>query len=315
MTLNTLLENKRVLITGGAGFIGSHLAEHLAPTNSVTILDDLSIGKLENIKTFQKDVKFVEGSILDIPLLKEILRDVDIVFHEAAMASVEESMKDPHKTHEVNATGTLNLLRVARDCKVERFVFASTCAVYGDLPGLPKNEDMKLDPKSPYAASKIVGELYCKIFTEVYGLPTVVLRYFNVFGPRQDPKSHYASVIPKFVDLMLQDKNPIIYGDGTQTRDFIFVENIVSGTELAAHATNVQGEVFNIACSAQISVNSLLEAINDILGKDIKPVYDDPRPGDIKYSQADISKAKRLLGYKELVGFKEGLRRTIEYFS
>ncbi|UCG68643.1 MAG: SDR family oxidoreductase [Thermoplasmata archaeon] len=312
MPIKLVFKGKRVLITGGAGFIGSHLAELLAPGNDVTILDDGSTGKLENIKKFENRVEFVEGSILDVLLLKKVLKDIEIVFHLAALPSVERSVKDPKSTHEVNTTGTLNMLTIARDYKISKFIYASSSSVYGDTPELPKNEKMGLNPLSPYAVSKAVGELYCKVFTKVYRLPTVVLRYFNVFGPRQNPKSQYAAVIPKFIDLMSQNQKPLIYGDGKQTRDFTFVDNVLWGTELAAVAKDVEGEVFNIACGNQISVNALVDTLNNIMAKDIKPIYTDPRSGDIKHSRADILKATRLLGYEEVVSFEEGVKRTVE---
>ena len=314
MILKHILKGKNILVTGGAGFIGSHLVEHLAVKNNVTILDDLSTGRIGNLKGFRNRTKFIEGSILDVTLLKKIMKDIEIVFHEAALPSVERSIRDPKTTHEIDATGTLNVLLAARDCAVGRVVYASSSSIYGDTPELPKNENMHLNPLSPYAVSKATGELYCKVFASVFGLNVVSVRYFNVFGARQDPNSQYAAVIPRFITLMMDGKRPLIFGDGTQTRDFTFIYNVIHGTELAAVSNGVSGEVLNIACGNQISVNALVKMLNDILAKDIEPIYKSQRPGDVKHSRADITKAQRLLGYKEVIGFEEGLRMTVEYF-
>jgi UDP-glucose 4-epimerase len=308
------MKNKRVLITGGAGFIGSNLAEELVRKGSdVVILDDLSTGKEENIKEFKDSVRFVKGSITDLELLKELFRDVDCVFHQAAIPSVQRSVEDPLATNEVNVKGTLNVLVAARDSEVEKVVYASSSSVYGDTPELPKREEMKPNPKSPYAVSKLTGEEYCAVFSEVYGLKTVSLRYFNVYGPRQDPYSEYAAVIPRFITRGLKNKPPIIYGDGNQTRDFTFVKDAVKANILAM-GNNAEG-IFNIASGKRISINELANEIMEIVGIRLKPIYDKPREGDIKDSLGDISRAKDKIGYEPKYNLEEGLKETIEYFK
>ncbi len=308
------MKNKRVLITGGAGFIGSNLAEELVrKEHDVVILDDLSTGKEENIKEFKDSVRFVKGSITDLALLRDLFRDVECVSHQAAIPSVQRSVEDPLATNEVNVKGTLNVLVAARDSEVEKVVYASSSSVYGDTPELPKREGMKPNPKSPYAVSKLTGEEYCAVFSEVYGLKTVSLRYFNVYGPRQDPYSEYAAVIPRFITRVLKNKPPIIYGNGEQTRDFTFVRDVVMANILAIER-DVEG-VFNIASGKRISINELSNKIMGIVGIRLKPIYDKPREGDIKDSLGDISRAKEKLGYDVKYGLEEGLKETIEYFK
>lgn len=308
------MKGEKVLITGGSGFIGSNLSEALSEENDVIIIDDLSTGMLENIKTLQKknNVKFIQGSITDNRLLHKCLSDIDYVFHQAALPSVPRSIKDPIGSNEANISGTLNVLIAARDCNVKKVICASSSSVYGDTPSLLKKEDMPVNPLSPYAVTKVTGEFYCKVFQEIYGLKTVSLRYFNVFGPRQDPNSQYAAVIPKFINAMLNDDSPLIFGDGEQSRDFTFVKHVVDANLLAC-GSNVTG-VFNIACGRRITINLLVEIINEILGKDIKPVYSEPRLGDIKHSLADISRAKSF-GYDPESNFKDELKETVEWFK
>jgi UDP-glucose 4-epimerase len=304
----------KALVTGGAGFIGSHLAEELAKDDEVIILDNLSTGRMENIKGLVKkgNVKFVKGSMTDITLLQDIIKDVDYVFHQGAIPSVPRSIKDPSASNDANINGTLNVLMASKEAGVKKVVYASSSSVYGDTPEMPKREDMKPNPLSPYAVTKIAGEYYCKVFQEVYGLKTVSLRYFNVFGQRQDPTSEYAAVIPKFITSILDNKPPTIYGDGEQSRDFTFVKYVVEANILAAES-DATG-VFNIACGRRITINKLVDMINEILGKDVKPVYAASRAGDVKHSLADISRAKSF-GYEPKSNFKDGLKETIRWFN
>ncbi len=304
----------KALVTGGAGFIGSHLAEELAKDNEVIILDNLSTGRMENIKDLVKkgNVTFVKGSMTDFPLLQDIIGDVDYVFHQGAIPSVPRSIKDPSASNDTNINGTLNVLTASKEAGVKKVVYASSSSVYGDTPEMPKREEMKPNPLSPYAVTKIAGEYYCKVFQEVYGLKTVSLRYFNVFGQRQDPTSEYAAVIPKFITSILDNKPPTIYGDGEQSRDFTFVKYVVEANILAA-GSDATG-VFNIACGRRITINKLVDMINEILGKDVKPVYAASRAGDVKHSLADISRAKSF-GYEPKSNFKDGLKETIRWFN
>lgn len=308
------MRNKKVLVTGGAGFIGSHLAEELAKKNEVIIIDDLSTSRMENIKELIKshNINFIRGSITDSNLLKKTFKDTDYVFHQAAIPSVPKSIEDPKRSNEANITGTLNVLIAARDRGVKKVVYASSSSVYGDTPTLPKTEDMPINPLSPYAITKATAEFYCKVFYELYGLQTISLRYFNVFGPRQNPNSQYAAVIPKFIKTMLKDKTPVIYGDGEQSRDFTFVKHVVDANILACESDKTG--IFNIACGRRITINQLVDILNEILGKGIKPVYAEPRPGDIKHSLADISKAKSF-GYEPKSNFKKELKETIRWFK
>jgi nucleoside-diphosphate-sugar epimerase len=305
----------RALVTGGAGFIGSHITERLVKEGyKVTVVDDLSTGNIKNLESVIDKIKFVEGSILELKLLQEISK-VDYIFHEAALPSVQRSIREPRRTIEVNVNGTLNVLIAARDNKVKKVIFASSSSVYGERKGKKKKEVMKSQPLSPYAASKLMSEHLCKVFSHVYGLPTICLRYFNVFGPRQNPHSEYSAVIPKFIYLMLQNEKPKIFGDGKQSRDFTYVDNVVYANLLAINSNLKGGETINIACGKSYNLLQLIEIINTHIGKNIKPTFTDPRPGEVKHSLADITKAKRLIGYKPLVDFEDGLKRTISFYQ
>jgi UDP-glucose 4-epimerase len=308
------MNNKRVAITGGAGFIGSNLAYELATDNTIIIIDDLSTGRAENIAglTARENVTFTQGSILDLPLLEGAFKGVDFVFHQAAIPSVPRSIEDPLSTNEVNITGTLNVLIAARDNEVKKVIFASSSSVYGDTPTLPKKEDMTPHPQSPYALTKLVGEYYCQVFRQIYGLPTVCLRYFNVYGPRQNPDSEYASVIPRFISRVSQDKSPIIYGDGNQTRDFTFIQDVIQAN-IAAAESNTTG-IFNVGSGKNTTIDGLAEAVVKIMARDLKPIYQEPRAGDIEHSLADISRA-RAIGYEPKYSLEDGLRETIGRFK
>jgi nucleoside-diphosphate-sugar epimerase len=300
----------RYIVTGGAGFIGSHLAERLSRMGKVIVIDNLSTGRKSNLQDIK--VEFIKGDINDKSLLRSVLEQGDIIFHEAAIPSVVRSVEDPEATNHANIDGVLALLIAARDQKAGRVIFASSSSVYGDTEELPKKETMPPNPKSPYALSKLAGEFYMRIFWEVYGLETVSLRYFNVFGPRQDPSSEYSAVIPKFIRQMSKGEQPRIYGNGEQTRDFTYVDNVVQANILASKSDKAIGQVINVATSSRISLLLLIQNINKMLGKDIRPVFLDKRKGDVLHSQADIMKAKEMLGYMPDVGFSEGLKRTYE---
>jgi UDP-glucose 4-epimerase len=302
------------LVTGGAGFIGSNIVEELVRRGEgVRILDNFSTGKRENIALFLEDIELIEGDLRHLDTVRQVVEGVDYVLHQGAIPSVPRSIDNPLDTDESNVRGTLNLLVAARDAGVKSVVCASSSAVYGDIPTLPKIEEMKPSPLSPYAVSKLAGEHYCQVFYQVYCLETVALRYFNVFGPRQDPTSEYAAVVPKFVTAMLRGEQPVIYGDGEQSRDFSYVTNVVQANLLAATAPGVGGQVFNIACGQRYNLLELVVTINRILGTDIAPVHTSPRVGDIKHSLADITRAREKLGYQVEVEFEEGLRRLITW--
>jgi UDP-glucose 4-epimerase len=307
------LKNKKVIVTGGMGFIGSHLTERLLEDNEVTVIDNEATGKLENIKHLlnHKNLTLIKGSIVDLNLT-EIFQGKDYVFHLAAIPSVPRSVKDPYSSNEANVTGTLNVLIAAKDAGIKKVIFSSSSSVYGDTPTLPKREDMPVNPQSPYAITKATGEMYCKVFEELYELPTVCLRYFNVFGPRQDPNSQYAAVIPKFITTILNDESPVIFGDGEQSRDFTFVKNVVDANILSCESDKTG--IFNIACGRRITINQLVDYINEILGKNIKPISGNQRLGDIKHSLADISRAKTF-GYNPENTFKEELAKVIKWFE
>jgi len=300
----------KILVTGGAGFIGSNLAEELSKKHEVVIIDDLSTGSAENVEDL--DLELVRGSITDPDLLEEYFRGVDYVFHQAALPSVQRSIEDPVLANEVNICGTLNVLVAARDADVKKVIYASSSSVYGDTPELPKREDMKPDPKSPYAVAKLAGEYYCRVFNEIYGMKTVALRYFNVYGPRQDPSSDYAAVIPKFVNRVMAGKAPIIYGDGEQTRDFTFVRDVVQANVLAMES-DATG-VFNVAAGQRISVNDLAGMVMEIIGNRVNCVYEELRAGDVRDSLGDISRAYAGFGYAPRYGMEDGLRATIGWF-
>ena len=302
-------------MTGCAGFIGSNIVEALIKRGvNVIGIDDFSTGKKKNIEDL--DFEFIQVSINDSGILMNILKPVDYILHQAAIPSVPRSIDDPVSSNIANIDGTLNLLLCARDSGVKRVIYASSSAVYGDSEKLPKTEDMAINPLSPYALTKYAGERYCKLFNDLYGLETINLRYFNVFGPKQDPMSEYSAVIPKFIKLMLLGKKPVIFGDGITSRDFSYIENNVHANILAITASKQAcGKVYNIACGERTSLNELVEQINTILGTDIKPIYDKEKPGDIKHSLADISLAKKHLGYEPKVIFRDGLEKTIEWFK
>jgi len=309
-------EMRVYLVTGGAGFIGSNITEELLKRGErVRVVDNFITGKKENLSSFLDEIELIEGDIRDFEVCQQAVDGVDFVLHQAALSSVPRSIEDPVLTGEININGTLNMLLASRDARVKKFVFASSSSVYGDDPNLPKKEEMEGNPLSPYALTKTTGEKYCLIFSRIYGLPTVCLRYFNIFGPYQDLLSEYAAAIPKFVTKMLKGEKPTIFGDGEQSRDFTFVANVVEANILAANAVDISGEIMNIACSERTTVNTLAERINEILQSDIKPINDEPRPGDVRHSFADISKAGEMLKFEPQVGFAEGLRRTIDWIK
>ncbi|MCS7075706.1 MAG: SDR family oxidoreductase [Bacteroidia bacterium] len=306
----------KYLVTGGAGFIGCNIVKTLLERNQeVRVLDNFSTGRRENLLPFQKDIELIEGDIRSYHTTIKAVKGVDFVLHQAALPSVPRSIYDPITTNEVNINGTLNLLHAAVDADVQRFVYASSSSVYGDSPVSPKHEDLTPNPKSPYAVSKLAGEYYCKVFHQIYGLQTVCLRYFNVFGPRQNPHSQYSAVIPKFLKLMLNNQPPTIYGDGTQSRDFTYVDNNVEANLLACTKENVAGKVYNIACGTNFTLLELVRTLNEITGKNISPVHTEKRSGDIMHSLADIQKAQKDLGYQVKVSFKEGLSLLVQNFE
>jgi UDP-N-acetylglucosamine/UDP-N-acetyl-alpha-D-glucosaminouronate 4-epimerase len=303
------------VVTGGAGFIGSHIVENLVRHGeTVKVIDNFSTGKRENVNTFKSAVEMIEADIAEARNLAEILKGVEFVIHQAAIPSVPKSILDPVKSHHANVNGTLNLLLACRTAGVRRLVYASSSSLYGDSPTLPKHEGMSPNPLSPYGAQKLFGEMYSQVFTKAYGFETVSLRYFNVFGPRQDATSQYSGVLALFIPAVLQGRRPTIYGDGLQSRDFTYVQNVVEANLLACKAPGVHGQTFNIACGDRITVNSMLQQINKITGNDIAPIYAEPRAGDIKHSQADITRAREHLGYEPKVTFEEGLRWTIDWY-
>jgi nucleoside-diphosphate-sugar epimerase len=305
------------LVTGGAGFIGSHLAAALIQAGArVRIIDDLSTGHRENLEEIGGDVDFIHGSIADPKALSRAFQNVELVFHEAAIPSVPRSVENPEATHEASVDGTFSLLLAARDQKIRRVIYAASSAAYGDQPDLPKREDMRPCPLSPYAVAKLVGEYYCQVFSRVYGVETVSLRYFNVFGPRQDPSSEYSGVISRFISALLLGGRPIIYGDGEQTRDFTYISNVVAANLEAAEAPGVVGRVINVANGVRVSLNSLLETLKELTGhEDVEPQYAEARKGDVRDSLADISLARSLLNYEPQVGLKEGLNLTIDWWK
>ncbi|MDP2897166.1 MAG: SDR family oxidoreductase [bacterium] len=305
------------LVTGGAGFIGSSIAIELVRRGeTVRIIDNLATGRKQNIENILDRVEFVEGDICDLETIRRAASGVDYVLHQAAIPSVARSVEDPVTTNSANVTGTLNVLLAARDARVKRLVFASSSSIYGDSPTLPKEESMCPNPLSPYAASKLIGEYYCKIFQSLFGLETICLRYFNVFGPRQDPTSHYAAVVPIFITSLASGRQPTVYGDGLQSRDFTFVENVIEANLRACAAPKeATGQVYNVACGERFTLLDLLREIGKILNKKPQPVLEPARPGDVKHSLADISRARESLSFEPRVSFPEGLRRTVEWFT
>jgi nucleoside-diphosphate-sugar epimerase len=304
------------LVTGGAGFIGSHIAAALMGRGArVRIIDDLSTGYLENITEIGGDIDFIQASLVDQKALRRALEDVELVFHEAAIPSVPRSVAKPTETHEASVNATFSLLLGARDQKIRRLVYAASSSAYGDQPELPKREDMRPDPLSPYAVAKLVGEYYCQVFTRAYALETVSLRYFNVFGPRQDPGSQYSGVISRFIDSALNEKQPIIYGDGEQSRDFTYISNVVDANLKAAESDSAVGQVINIATGERITINEVFEMVKKLTGRSsLRAEYASPRAGDVRDSLADLGLARSLLGYSPEVGLEEGLRLTIDWW-
>ena len=305
----------KFLVTGGAGFIGGHIVERLVRDgHAVRVLDDLSSGKLANLEAVRSKLEFVEGDIRDRATVRRAMAGVEHVIHEAAWRSVPKSMADPCGYTNVNVLGTVNVLEEARAAKVKRVVFASSSSVYGDTDHLPFQEDQLVAPISPYAMSKLCGEHYCRLFAKSYGLETVALRYFNVFGPRQSLENQYAVVVPKFIACLLRQESPPVYGDGTQSRDFTYIDNVAEATIRASQVPGVSGEVFNVALGTAHSVLELLEALNTIMALSVQPSFQPPRPGDVPRTLGDPAKAKRLLRWEGRVGFAEGLQRSVEWF-
>jgi nucleoside-diphosphate-sugar epimerase len=302
------------LVTGGAGFIGSHLTEELVRRgHAVRVADSLITGKRSNLDHIP-GVDFREGDLADAAFAASVAQGCDYVLHQAAIPSVPRSVKDPITSNRANVDATLNVLVAARDAGVKRLVFAGSSSAYGNTPTLPKHEDMPANPLSPYALQKVVGEQYLQMFTRLYGLETVSIRYFNVFGPRQDPTSPYSGVISVFATALLENRSPVIYGDGGQTRDFTYVANVVDGVLRACEAPGASGEIINVATSGRISLNDLFREMRRIVGANVEPTYAEPRQGDVRDSQAAIDKAERILGYRPIVSFEEGLKRTIEWY-
>jgi nucleoside-diphosphate-sugar epimerase len=302
------------LVTGGAGFIGSHLAEELVRRGErVRVVDNLATGKRANLAGLPQ-VDFMEGDLADFNVARRAVQGVDYVLHQAAIPSVPRSVQDPITSNRANIDASLNVLVAARDEGVKRLVYAGSSSAYGDTPTLPKVETMPTAPLSPYALQKLVVEQYCQMFTRLYGLETVTIRYFNVFGPRQDPSSPYSGVISLFISALCENRQPTIYGDGEHTRDFTYVANVVDGVLKACHAPKASGEVINVATSGRISLNHLFATVRDLVGAKVDPIYAPPRAGDVKDSQADITKARELLGYTPIVSFEEGLKHTVEWY-
>jgi nucleoside-diphosphate-sugar epimerase len=305
----------RYLVTGGAGFIGSNTVDELVRRgHSVVVLDDLSSGKEDNLAEIRNKITFIKGSITDIEVVRKAMHEAEYVLHLAARTSVPRSVKDPIETNKINIDGTLNVLVAAKELKVKRVVFAASSSAYGETATLPKVETMQPEPISPYGVTKYVGELYGQTFGRCYGLENVALRYFNIFGPRQDPGSPYSGVLAKFCSAFLEDTQPVVFGDGEQTRDFTYVENAVLANLVACEAPNASGKVFNVGVGGRISLNEVLRELGKITGKTVEVKYDAPRDGDIRDSQADISQAREILGYEPQVTFEEGLRRTFEWY-
>ena len=305
----------RYVVTGGAGFIGSNTVDELVKRgHSVVVLDDLSAGKEENLAEIRNKITFIKGTITDIEVVRKAMHEAEYVLHLAARTSVPRSVKDPIESNRINIDGTLNVLVAARDAKVKRIVFAASSSAYGETPTLPKVETMRPMPISPYGVTKFVGELYLQTFGRCYGLENVCLRYFNVFGPRQDPSSPYSGVLAKFCSAFLDETQPVIFGDGGVTRDFTYVENAVQANLLACEAPNVSGKVFNVGIGGRVSLNQVIELLGKISGTRLEAKHDPPREGDIRDSQADITQARELLGYDPRVDFEEGLRRTFEWY-
>ncbi len=308
------LSGKKIVVTGGAGFIGSNLVFKLLDLGAdVIVVDDLSTGRLSNIESVLDKINFIEGSITNIETLSKAFDGADYVLHQAAIPSVPRSIENPIPSHDVNINGTFNVFSAAKDAGVKRVLYAGSSSTYGNPKTMPVNEDMLLNPLSPYAVQKATVELYAKVFKQLYGLDVVGLKYFNVFGPNQDPSSEYSAVIPRFIKLVARDNRPTIFGDGSTTRDFTYVDNVVHANIQALLTDKIEHDVINVSTGSPTSLNHLVESINSILGKKILPVYEDFRDGDIKHSHAEITKAKESLGYEPIVHFDEGIELTIKH--
>lgn len=308
-------DKRLYLVTGGAGFIGSHIAEALVKRGDrVRVLDSLITGRRENLAQIKDRIEFIEGDIRDPDTTRRAVEGARVIFHEAAIPSVPRSVAEPELNHDVNVNGTFNVLMAAREAGVCRVVYAASSSAYGDTEAMPKHEDMAPSPLSPYAAAKLFGEYYCQVFTRVYGLETVSLRYFNVFGPRQDPSSPYSGVISKFVTALLNGEPPVIYGDGEQSRDFTYVANVVDANLRAAESVEVNGQIMNLGIGERVTLNQLLAELQKIIGSNLTPHHEEFRAGDVRHSLADISRAESLIGYRPLVGLAEGLEHTVAWY-
>lgn len=306
---------EKFLVTGGAGFIGSNICRRLVAEGCfVRVIDNLLTGKKSNLDGILDKIDFIEADMGDESAARNAMKDIDIVLHQGAVPSVPRSVDDPATTHQHCVNATFTLLLAARDSGIKRFVYAASSSAYGDSPVMPKVETMLTNPKSPYAAAKLFGEYYCSVFSQVYGLDTISLRYFNVFGPYQDPASQYAAAIPAFVTAILRGQSPTVYGDGEQSRDFTYIDNVVQANLLAARAPKTGGQVVNIACGDKITVNAIIKMINEMTGNAVVPTYAPSRPGDVKHSLADIAKAKALIGFEPVVPFKHGLEKAIRWY-
>ena len=306
---------EKFLVTGGAGFTGSNICKKLVSQGCfVRVLDNLLTGKKSNLASVMDKIEFIEADMGDELIAGSAMKDIDVVLHQGALPSVPKSIDDPAATHKHCVNATFTLLLAARDAGIKRFVYASSSSAYGDTPTLPKVETMATNPLSPYAVAKLVGEYYCSVFYKSFGLETISLRYFNVFGPFQDPTNQYAAAIPAFVTAILKDQPPTIYGDGEQSRDFTYIDNVVEGNLLAARVNKTEGQVINLACGEVVTVNEIIDMINKMVGKNVKPIYTDTRAGDVKHSQADITLAKQVIGFEPIVKFKDGLKLAIEWY-
>jgi UDP-glucose 4-epimerase len=306
---------EKFLVTGGAGFIGSNICKELVSQDRfVRVIDNLLTGKKSNLADVIDKIEFIQADMGDSEVARSAMKDIDVVLHQGALPSVPVSIDDPAATHKHCVDATFTLLLAARDAGIKRFVYAASSSAYGDAPASPKVETMPVSPLSPYAVAKLTGEYYCSVFYKIFGLETISLRYFNVFGPYQDPASQYAAAIPAFVTAILKDQPPTIYGDGEQSRDFTYIDNVVEANLLAARAKQTKGEVINIACGQAVTVNEIIDMINELLGKNVKPIYTDPRPGDVKHSLADITLAQQTKGFKPTVLFNDGLKKAIDWY-